>query len=290
MGNKDLIVPIKLEPALLFTEKGTETIIKEVEKKVKGFKGSVETDKERKEIASFAFKIAKTKTFLETLGKDLVSGEKAKLKIIDGERKRLRDNLDDLKVKVRQPLTEYEEAEKARIEAEKQQLLFELDYEEALGIDDLFNRERELEKKEAEIAKAEEEKRQKEETERLEKERIEREERIKKEAAEKAKRDAKEALERSEREKIELAKQAERDKKQAIQKAKDDARREQEEKDRQKALIKAEEERKAANKNHQKRINREALEDLVTLIPEDKAKEIIVAIVNTQIRHISINY
>ncbi len=297
MTETNLIIPIETTPALLFTNEGTATIIKEIEKKVKEFKGSIDTDKNRKGIASFAYKIAQTKTFLEKLGKDLVSGEKAKLKLVDAERKKLRDSLSALAARAREPLTEYENAEKARIEAERQLEIFNLDHEEALQMDDLFNREKELAKKEAELAKQEEERKQKEEAERLEKEKLEREERIKKEAAERAQREAEEEIqaekdraEKIKQDAIEAEKQAEIEKERAVQKAKDDAKAEQDEKDRKIAEAKAMEDRKAANKNHQKRINREALADLMTLVDEEKGIEIITAIATHQIRHTTINY
>ena len=55
--------------------------------------------------------------------------------------------------------------------------------------------------------------------------------------------------------------------------------------------MKAEEERKAANKNHQRRINREVLEDLViNAIDEATAKCLIEMIAKNQISHLTINY
>jgi len=65
---------------------------------------------------SIAAKVAKTKTTLDAFGKDSVAVMKAECKIIDAERKKARDYLDDLKAEVRKPVTELEEAEKARQE------------------------------------------------------------------------------------------------------------------------------------------------------------------------------
>ncbi len=62
-----------------------------------------------------ADKVAKSKVYLDGLGKDLVSGIKAQAKVIDKERRGMRERLDMLKAEVRAPLTQWEDAEKARI-------------------------------------------------------------------------------------------------------------------------------------------------------------------------------
>jgi hypothetical protein len=68
-------------------------------------------------IRSLAYKIARSKTFIDDLGKDLNAGLKKQAKIIDDQRSLVRTALDDLKDKIRKPLTEKEEREKARKEA-----------------------------------------------------------------------------------------------------------------------------------------------------------------------------
>lgn len=71
----------------------------------------------RKEIASLAHKIARSKTAIDGVGKEFVSLLKEKSKIVDDSRKRIRDELDALKDEIRKPLTEIEEAEEKRINA-----------------------------------------------------------------------------------------------------------------------------------------------------------------------------
>lgn len=80
-----------------------------------GFIPNVTTKKGRAEIASIAAKVAKSKTALDGIGKELVARLKDVPKKIDGERKRMRDTLDAWKDEVRKPLTDWEEAEQARI-------------------------------------------------------------------------------------------------------------------------------------------------------------------------------
>jgi hypothetical protein len=83
----------------------------------------VSTDLGRKAVASLAFKIAKTKTFIEAQRVSLVAAEKKRLGMIDSEGKRIRDTLDALKDEIRKPLTEWEDKEKARVERHEMALL-----------------------------------------------------------------------------------------------------------------------------------------------------------------------
>lgn len=100
----------------VFQKDGLQPILDRVADEARSVVPDVTTEKGRKEIASIAFKVAKSKTYLDGLGKDLVSDWKKQAKVVDNERKRSRDFLDDLKDEVRRPLTEWEQAEQERIE------------------------------------------------------------------------------------------------------------------------------------------------------------------------------
>lgn len=110
------LVAIKAEsvPAI-FSAGGLDPIVQKIKEEVSGHVPDLTTLKGRKEIASLAAKVARSKTYLDGLGKDLVSGIKAQSKVIDSERKAMRDTLDALKIEVRAPLTEWEEVEKKRV-------------------------------------------------------------------------------------------------------------------------------------------------------------------------------
>ncbi|HDL7837899.1 TPA: cell envelope biogenesis protein TolA [Yersinia enterocolitica] len=214
-----------------------ESILQQVEKEVNSFVPDVSTKKGRDAIASLGLKVAKTKTYLDGLGKDLVTEYKEVPKKIDASRKTVRDRLDALKEKVLLPKLEYE-AEQERIAAEaayaamwqeahemdasitaERLVKKESDHEMALLMNDAFDR-----------AQAD----KKAEDERLQKER---DDRIAAEAAAKVKRDAdlaaqqereasarreaelKLQAEQAERDRIALALKAEQDKKDAIAKA-----------------------------------------------------------------------
>ena len=156
-----------------------------------------------------------------------------------------------------------------------------------------------------ELSRLKKEREEKEERERIEKikreaaEQAAREEREKaeqriraeKDAREKAERERQEEIERAEREKKEAAERAEREKLEAIrteqrrQAEQEQARRDAEERARK------EKERKAADLIHRKKINNEVLEDLLkTGLREENALPLMKAIVNGDVRNVTINY
>lgn len=73
-------------------------------------------------VKSFAFRFTKFKTKVDDIGKDYVALLKDEPKRIDAERKRLRDTLDAMAAEIRQPVTEIEVKEKARMDAHNQAL------------------------------------------------------------------------------------------------------------------------------------------------------------------------
>jgi colicin import membrane protein len=113
-----LIVVEKIDPVAVFTNGGVGPVLEEIRAKATNFEADVSTEKGRKEVASMAYKVARSKTLLDDLGKSLVADWKAKVKKVDSSRKEIRDTLDALKDEVRQPLTKYEE-EQERIRQEK---------------------------------------------------------------------------------------------------------------------------------------------------------------------------
>lgn len=242
---------------IYYADNGLQIFVDSIDKMVGEFEYDLETAKGKKEIASFANSIARSKTYLDAIGKDLVSGVKAKLKIVDQNRKSMRDQLDELKIKARKPLTDYEEEQKA-IAHKIQQTISRVEklglpYDMAgvaLNIDQLNNNlgellsldlshvpeSLEIEKKhnasldslnaaiEKESKRIEQEKELKELRKKQEElERKQAEEAAKKAQEEREERLKKEAAEQAEREKIaaeERAKQAEKEKAEAEERAK----------------------------------------------------------------------
>lgn len=234
----ELVVIEKKNAMAVFTNNDQlDPLIEAIEKEARSLVPDVTTKKGRDAIASMAHKVARSKTYIDNAGKDLVAELKALPKQIDESRRVVRERLDALKDEVRRPLTEWEaeqariaaekaaEEERLRIEAEQKAALealrkqVEVDHEMALLMDKDIDRERADKAAEAErqrIAREEEIARQAEE-------------KAKREAAEKAQREidaaaAREreailAKERAERERIEAQQRAEREQREAAERA-----------------------------------------------------------------------
>ncbi|EMM8312631.1 hypothetical protein R8F64_005823 [Pseudomonas aeruginosa] len=98
---------------------GLDPFLAKIREEIDGFVPDVTTRKGREAIASIAYKVARSKTALDNVGKELVAELKEVPKKIDAERKRMRDLLDSWQAEVRKPLTEWEEAEEARVSKHK---------------------------------------------------------------------------------------------------------------------------------------------------------------------------
>lgn len=116
------IVLDTLTPAAVFAPGGVDDILAKIEREVRGVHTDISTKAGRDAIASTAYKVARSKTALDDMGKSLVSEWKENSKKVDAERKKLRDRLDALKDEVRQPLTDWENAETARVESHEAEI------------------------------------------------------------------------------------------------------------------------------------------------------------------------
>jgi len=121
-AKNQLLVIEQANPLEIYNPGNIDTILDKIFDEVKSQKVDMSTDKGRKEIASLAYKVSRSKTFLDDLGKKLGEEAKAKLDAINAERKKIRDRLDVLKDEVRQPLTEWEDAEKNRAASHENEL------------------------------------------------------------------------------------------------------------------------------------------------------------------------
>lgn len=318
----DLVVIEKKNAMAVFTNNDQlDPLIEAIEKEARSLVPDVTTKKGRDAIASMAHKVARSKTYIDNAGKDLVAELKALPKQIDESRRVVRERLDALKDEVRRPLTEWE-AEQERIKAEEAMLALhvealamnedfdrqlaariESDHEMALLMNDAFDREQAEKKAEAE------------------RQRIAREEEIKRHAEAKAKREAAEqaqreidaaaarereailAKERAEREQREAAERAEREKQAAVEaerrKAQEEADRIRREAEQREQARMAEEKRKAdeqarreADVKHRKTVGTDIVKALVanTSITRDQAIEVLTAIKDGNIPRTGISY
>jgi hypothetical protein len=99
-----------------------DKIIGLIRKEIEQFQPDISTEKGRKAIASLARKVASSKSRLEEYGKNLSAKIKVQAVGIDAERRRMKEELDALRDQARKPLTDYEEAVAARVEAHEQSL------------------------------------------------------------------------------------------------------------------------------------------------------------------------
>ncbi len=109
-------VPTKENALTVFrTPNGLDPFLAKIREEIDGFIPDVTTRKGREAIASIAHKVARSKTALDNVGKELVAELKEVPKLIDAERKRVRNTLDAWKDEVRKPLDDWEAAETARV-------------------------------------------------------------------------------------------------------------------------------------------------------------------------------
>lgn len=318
----DLVVIEKKNAMAVFTNNDQlDPLIEAIEKEARSLVPDVTTKKGRDAIASMAHKVARSKTYIDNAGKDLVAELKALPKQIDESRRVVRERLDALKDEVRRPLTEWEE-EQERIKAEEamnalhaealamneefdRQLAarIESDHEMALLMNDAFDREQADKAAEAErqrIAHEEEIKRlaaaaaAREVEQRAQRER---EEAALREAALKAQ------AEQAERDRIAAEQKAEAEKQAAVEaerrKAQEEADRIRREAEQREQARLAEEKRKAdeqarreADVKHRKTVGTDIVKALVanTSLTREQAIEVLTAVKDGRIPHTGISY
>jgi hypothetical protein len=113
------VPPKETALAVYSAPNGLEPWLQKIRDEVLSFVPDTSTAKGRAAIASIAHKVAKSKVALDDAGKKLVAELKEVPKLIDAERKRMRETLEALQDQVRRPLNEWEEKEAARVAAHK---------------------------------------------------------------------------------------------------------------------------------------------------------------------------
>lgn len=111
----DLVVSEQTDLIAVFVSGRIDPLLSEIEEKAKALVADVTTAKGRKEIASMAFAVSRTKTALDDAGKTLVADQKKRIGLVDADRKKVRDRLDALRDEVRRPLDDWEQSEKDRV-------------------------------------------------------------------------------------------------------------------------------------------------------------------------------
>jgi hypothetical protein len=304
----------QMDAVEVFKKGGVDPILDAIREAVDSHVPDTSTTKGRKAIASLSSKVSSARARLEEAGKSLVIDIKKEAATIDAERKRIREELAEIRDKAREPLTLWEKEEEERVEAQRLAEEVMQAHIEAINMNEMFDKEKEIAVREAAIARVEEERKQKEEADRLERERIEREAKIKLKAEEEAKLKAQEEIERIKREKQEAIDRAEKDRLQAIEDIKNaeieaakvaERKRIEAEQEKDRAIqaerdrIEAEKladkiatEKREADKKHKAKINNAALEAIISCcgLNKDQAKKTITAIAKGEVPHVHITY
>lgn len=209
----------------LYVENGLESFLDQIREGVKEVP-DLTTAKGRARVASLAAQVSRSKTAVEKPGRDYLKRLKEQPKVVEAELRRFVTECDNLRDEVRRPLTEWEDAEKARTESLQQRLAdlraftevidaagnylpsadiqARIDEAKSVALDDTWQeraaeagvaKDSTIQQLEASLAVAQKREHEAAELERLRKEteekaRLEREENIRREAAEQAKRDA----------------------------------------------------------------------------------------------------
>jgi DNA polymerase III gamma/tau subunit len=103
--------------AVFGTAGGVDAIIARIAAQARAVETDISTPAGRKAVASLAYKISRSKTALDEMGKDLGESNYRAWKTITAERARIEAALDALRDEIRQPLTDWESAEKDRVAA-----------------------------------------------------------------------------------------------------------------------------------------------------------------------------
>lgn len=112
----ELVAIETLKASELFAEGGASAVILQIEATVRAIDTDISTPKARGVIASLARNVSSAKVKLDDLGKDYVADLKTQAKVVDAERKVIRDRLDALRDEVRKPLDDFETMQQARID------------------------------------------------------------------------------------------------------------------------------------------------------------------------------
>ena len=96
-------------------EGGAQSLFDRIAEQVRSVVPDLSTDKKRKEVASLAAKVSKTKVAFDNHGKTLKEQYTVITNKIDTDRKLFRDQCDALRDEIRKPLTDWENADKERI-------------------------------------------------------------------------------------------------------------------------------------------------------------------------------
>ena len=117
-----LVVMRALVPAVVFGPGGVDAVLEQVKAEARKEEIDISTEKGRKACASLAYKIARSKTALDDMGKSLGDEMRRQVDAINTDRRRIREELDALKDEIRGPLDRWEQREADRIKGHEDEI------------------------------------------------------------------------------------------------------------------------------------------------------------------------
>lgn len=113
----DIALLVTDNPALILAdEEKRDDLLTSIKSKIAAFEPDLSTAKGRAAIKSFAYDITRTKTAIDDAGKKLNEEARARINAVDAARRQIREELTGLAEQARRPLTEWEDAEDARLD------------------------------------------------------------------------------------------------------------------------------------------------------------------------------
>lgn len=125
-----------MHPAIMYHPGVLDAIVSRIEEHARKLAEplDISTEANRKALASVAYKVARSKSYIDDAGKALGDGLRSQLSVINDDRKMARDRLDAAKETIRKPLTDWENADKERI-AKHEAALLEIQNAGILAVD-----------------------------------------------------------------------------------------------------------------------------------------------------------
>lgn len=146
-----------LAPADLFTDTTIDDILLRISRHVGVLADELPRDMSveanRKAVASLAYKVARSKTAIDDVGKAYVAELKKRPGEIDALRKKARDRLDALRDRIRAPVDEWERQQREAEEAELRRVREEREARERAEREELERQQRELREQQEAIAR-----------------------------------------------------------------------------------------------------------------------------------------
>lgn len=113
-----IIDQVETQPSKLFERPAIlSDLISEIDRTIASVEPDLSTLKGRKEIASRAHRVTRIKTAIDAAGKERNEEARRQINVVDEVRRKVRDQLDAMRDRIRKPLDDWEAQEQARVDS-----------------------------------------------------------------------------------------------------------------------------------------------------------------------------